>query len=88
MITHSPPIGVLDRTTDGEFVGSVSLSAQLGFMQNMRLHVFGHIHESYGRIDPPAYLPNYFDVCKHYSVNCSHVNERYEPVNEPVRVVL
>ncbi len=88
LITHSPPIGVLDRTVRNEYVGSVSLSAKLGFLENLKIHVFGHIHEAYGKIDPPAYLPNYFDVCKHYSVNCSHVNERYEPVNKPVRIEL
>jgi Icc-related predicted phosphoesterase len=88
LITHSPPIGVLDRTVDNRFVGSVSLSAQLGFLSNLKLHVFGHIHEAYGKIDPPACLPNYFDVCKHYSVNASHVNERYQPVNKPIRVRL
>lgn len=101
LVTHSPPIGVMDKVkkyndrgswnpkTDGyQFVGSVSLSAQIGFLTNLKLHVFGHIHEGYGKIDPPAYLPNYFDVCKHYSVNASHVNEDYEPVNQPIRIEL
>lgn len=88
LITHSPPIAVLDRTIHNDHIGSVSLSAETGFFQNLKLHVFGHVHESYGKIDPPAYLPNYFDVSKHYSVNASHVNERYEPVNKPVRVIL
>jgi Icc-related predicted phosphoesterase len=88
LVTHSPPIGVLDRTIDNRFVGSISLSAQLGFLNNLKIHVFGHIHESHGNMEPPAYLPNYFDVCKHYSINASHVNERYQPVNKPVRVIL
>lgn len=88
LITHSPPIAVLDKTTRNEFVGSISLSAQIGFLFNLKLHVFGHIHESYGKIDAPAYLPNYFDLCKHFSVNCSYVNQNYQPVNKPVRVIL
>jgi len=88
LVTHSPPIAVLDQTVDNRFVGSVSLSAQLGFFSNLKLHVFGHIHEAYGKIDPSAYLPNYFDVCRHYSVNASHVNEQYQPVNKPIRVIL
>lgn len=88
LITHSPPISILDKTINNKFTGSVSLSAKLGFLINIKLHVFGHIHESYGKIGPPEYLPNYFDVCKHYSINASHVNERYEPVNKPMRVIL
>jgi Icc-related predicted phosphoesterase len=88
LVTHSPPIAVLDRTIENKYAGSVSLSAQLGFLTNIKLHIFGHIHESYGKIDSPAYLPNYFDVCKHYSINASHVNERYQPVNKPIRIIL
>jgi Icc-related predicted phosphoesterase len=88
LITHSPPFAILDRTIDNKYVGSISLSAQSGFLQNIKLHVFGHIHEAYGKIDPPVYLPNFFDVSNHYLVNCSHVNERYEPVNKPIRVIL
>lgn len=88
LITHSPPILMLDRTVDGKFVGSVSLSAQIGFLTNLKLHVFGHIHESYGKIEPPDYLPDYFDVSKHYSINVSHVNEHYKPVNKPIRIEL
>lgn len=88
LITHNPPISVLDKTIDNKFVGSLSLSIQIGSLQNLKLHVFGHVHESYGKIDPAAYLPNFFDVTKHYSVNASHVNERYQPVNKPVRIIL
>lgn len=88
LITHSPPIAVLDRTIDNRYVGSVSLSSQIGFLQNLKLHVFGHIHEAYGKIDPPAYLPNYFDVSKHYCVNASLVDKRYQHVNKPIRVIL
>ncbi len=87
LITHSPPIAILDRTIRNDHVGSVCLSAEIGFFQNLKLHVFGHIHESYGKIEPPAYLPNYFDVSKHYSVNASHVNECYKPVNKPIRII-
>ena len=88
LITHGPAICMLDRTIENRHVGSVNLSAQLGFLNNLKLHIFGHIHESYGRIDPPAYLPNFFDISKHYCVNASHVNENYEPVNAPIRIIL
>lgn len=88
LITHGPSIGVLDETVKNKFVGSVSLSAQIGFLQNLKVHIFGHIHEAYGKIDPPAYLPNYFDVCKHYSINACIMNKDYDPVNKPIRVEL
>lgn len=44
-----------------------------------RLSVCGHIHEAYG-------------ICVHYNgihlVNASYVNERYQPINKPIRVII
>ncbi len=48
LVTHGPPRGILDRTYNGEHVGCEWL---LKAVQRVRpkLHVFGHIHESYGQ---------------------------------------
>ena len=82
LVTHSPPYGIKDRTIDGEFVGSETLAYHVGSMQNPpKLWVWGHIHESYGRDKPVRGKP-----C--IMVNASHVNERYEPVNKPIRIEL
>jgi len=80
LITHSPPFTVRDETVDGRQVGSPSLTAHILSRLRPKLHVFGHIHEAYG-IDTYQWTPTKF-------VNASHVNERYEPVNKPVRIEL
>jgi Icc-related predicted phosphoesterase len=79
LVTHSPPASHLDRTIQGFNVGSSSLKC---ITQNNRiwpqLWVWGHIHESYGI--------EY--VSDSIFVNASIVNERYQPVNKPIRIVL
>ena len=80
LITHSPPYGILDTTKDGRHVGSESLREWvLGTRPNLRLHVFGHIHEN-GSLN--------IKIAGREFVNASHVNEKYRPVNKPVRVIL
>lgn len=90
LVTHSPPFGTLDKTIHDNLVGPISLSQKLWCLQNLKLHVFGHIHESYGKIDASPYAPNYVDMYRdpHCSVNASHVNEHYQPVNPPIRIIL
>ncbi|KAI6889893.1 metallophosphoesterase domain-containing protein [Hortaea werneckii] len=46
-ITHSPPLGVLDRTDDGKRAGRPSLFAAVASARP-QVHCFGHIHESWG----------------------------------------
>jgi Icc-related predicted phosphoesterase len=83
LVTHGPPYGVLDRTVRGECVGSKSLQMKLyTSFPNLKLHVFGHIHEAYG-VDATRW-----DDTDYKRINCSHVNELYEPVNKPIRIVL
>jgi Icc-related predicted phosphoesterase len=84
LITHSPPYGILDETKEGESVGSKSLEDKVFYSLKIELHVFGHIHEEGGKIEYRT--RNASD--KHISVNASLVNERYEPVNNPVEIEL
>jgi len=79
LITHGPCLGVLDKTTRGEHVGSRYLNAWFRYCGRPKFHIFGHIHEAYGRV-------NHFNCME--SINCSHVNEHYEPVNKPIRIIL
>jgi Icc-related predicted phosphoesterase len=81
LVTHSPPFSILDKTADDLQVGSSSLMALHIQRLRPKLWVFGHIHESYGREGPYQWNNTLY-------VNASHVNERYEPVNKPIRVIL
>ncbi|KAI0691369.1 Metallo-dependent phosphatase [Cytidiella melzeri] len=49
LLTHGPPAGILDQTTNGTSVGCESLTARLPFIRPL-LHVFGHIHEAHGAV--------------------------------------
>lgn len=85
LITHSPSFGNYDWIKNrngsiGPSVGSVTLwMKMLTIVPNLKLHVTGHIHEAYG---------NSVHRNGIHLVNCSYVNERYEPVNKPIRVIL
>ena len=80
LITHSPAYGILDKTITRERVGSKSLQMDLFQRIRPKLFVCGHVHEGYGVNHNEGFLKN--------AINVSHVNERYEPVNKPVRIVL
>ncbi len=47
LIVHSPPKGVADRTSAGDFVGSTAVRAAVERVQP-RLVLCGHIHDSWG----------------------------------------
>jgi Icc-related predicted phosphoesterase len=86
LITHGPPYRVLDKVPsyekDNEFehVGCYELKKRVDspLMKNLSLHVFGHIHEGYGQME----------IGKTRYVNCAIMDERYKPVNKPIRIEL
>lgn len=80
LITHSPAYGILDRTIQGKCVGSKSLQMELVKRLRPKLFVCGHIHEAYGQ-EPSGGFVN-------IAINASCVNERYQPVNKPIRIVM
>ncbi len=82
LITHSPPFAIFDMTKNDRHVGSTHLLANLLSRIRPKLHVFGHIHEGYGQKKGLDGVEGIFFV------NASHVNERYQPVNKPIRVML
>lgn len=51
LITHVPPYGILDEVKPGTFIGSMPLRLALGSgrLPDLRLHVFGHVHEKAGQ---------------------------------------
>jgi predicted phosphodiesterase len=73
LVTHGPPHGILDRTSDGRRVGCEELAAARARIRP-RLHLFGHIHEAYGTHRADGIL----------SVNACNCDLGYRPVNPPV----
>ncbi len=82
LITHSPPFGILDRTSRGQNVGSKSLLCRVADIKP-QLHVFGHIHEEGGEVV-------HVDWSRDGSVfaNASILNADYDPVHAPITVYL
>jgi len=77
LVTHGPPLGHGDRTSRGEAVGCADLLDAVRRL-GPRLHVFGHIHEGYGRTREGD------TIC----VNASTCDVAYRPVNPPVVIDL
>jgi Icc-related predicted phosphoesterase len=89
LITHGPPRGIRDRVGSpaarllgrmlgqGPHVGCNDLRAAVARLRP-RLHVFGHIHEGYGRETADGTL----------FVNAANVDAGYHPVNPAVVVDL
>jgi hypothetical protein len=49
LITHGPPFGIGDLTLRGEHAGCQDLLNQVRRIKPL-MHLFGHIHEGYGRV--------------------------------------
>jgi Icc-related predicted phosphoesterase len=87
LLTHTPPKMTLDCVPRSlgpaslglgvrhDFCGSDSLRLILPKFQNLKLHVFGHIHECAGRLDG--------DIV---SVNAAYLNAKMTDIN-PIQVV-
>lgn len=84
LLTHCPPDGVLDKTIRKNRTGSRALARKsMIWMDNLQLHVFGHIHESRGVQVVP--INNEESVI---CVNASNLAPDYTFINSPIRVVL
>jgi Icc-related predicted phosphoesterase len=77
LITHGPPMGVLDKVEGGPNVGCEELIKVVEKVQP-KLHVFGHIHEGHGQEQRG----------KTTFVNASVLNLKYLLVWEPMVVDL
>jgi Icc-related predicted phosphoesterase len=74
LITHGPPYGILDNTCEGIAAGSKTLLERLKKLNDLKYHIFGHIHEGNGikKVDYKTFL------------NVSLLDERYQFVNMPI----
>lgn len=81
LITHGPTYGIGDYVPykGGEFVGCKDLSNTVfAKLTQLKAHIYGHIHFSYGKVD---------NSCKQF-INASVCNESYMVVNEPILIEL
>jgi len=84
LITHGPPYCILDKvevSSKGDKykrAGCMDLMNRIPQLKNLKLHVFGHIHGSCG-------MESIRGVT---FVNASIMDEDYNPVNKPVRIIL
>lgn len=84
LITHGPPLDILDRTCKGHLSGCKFLKEKLSIIKP-KLHVFGHIHENGNQImDFPFGSLKDDDWVK--LVNCSYVDENYRPRNKIMEI--
>lgn len=75
LITHGPPIYKLDWVLRGMQVGCEDLARRIDEVKP-KYHLFGHIHESYGKINATKTCPTTF-------VNASVLDESYTIKNKP-----
>lgn len=73
LLTHGPPHKILDQCSEGN-VGCEDLLERVLKLPNLKYHMFGHIHESYGTT---VFGRTTF-------VNASICNGRYAPTRDPI----
>lgn len=73
LLTHGPVYGILDMVLNGESAGDKDLLKKVLDIKP-KVHVCGHIHESYGTIKRHGIR----------FVNACMLNERYELANKPI----
>ena len=74
LATHGPAYDILDKDPQGNPVGCEELSKRIENLTNLKVHTFGHLHESYGSIEKNGVL----------YINASICNDQYKPVNKPI----
>ena len=82
------PVSGLRPATKAPY--SDSLSLRLPYSVKPKLHVFGHIHGSYGvQMSDKLSIDGLEGTVKRtIYVNASIMNEDYDPVNKPIRIQL
>jgi len=72
LVTHTPPFGCGDLTNAGARVGDRDLTEAIARVRP-KIHVFGHIHEGYGKYPTEETL----------HINASIVDDTFQPVHAP-----
>ena len=74
LITHGPPAGFGDELYFGERVGCGDLLKEVVHRVNPVVHIFGHIHEGYGKYESENTV----------FLNASICDEKYTRTNAPI----
>lgn len=77
LVTHGPPLMVLDQTAEGRHQGCEDLLLKVRQVKP-KVHVFGHIHEAYG-------MEEQYGV---RFINASVLDRQYQMINAPFVVDL
>ncbi|TDS11738.1 metallophosphatase domain-containing protein [Sphingobacterium paludis] len=75
LVTHGPPLGILDETVYGKRTGCEELLLRIQQVKP-KYHIFGHIHEDYGNFTEGGTT----------FINASVVDHRYDLRNLPVEI--
>ncbi|KGE16217.1 metallophosphatase domain-containing protein [Sphingobacterium deserti] len=75
LITHGPPLGILDETVYGQRTGCEDLLERIETVKP-KYHIFGHIHEDYGS----------FTKGEITFINASVLDNWYDLRNKPVEI--
>lgn len=78
LITHGPPMNILDVTPGEEHCGCQDLMNRVQNLEHLKFHIFGHIHDAYGV---------FFSRGQTF-INCSQCDEMYNITNHPTVVDL
>lgn len=76
LISHVPPYGILDLGFHGDHAGDKALLGRVKQLKNLKIHAFGHLHNSYGMVE--------MDGVKF--INCSLMDDKYRMVHRPIVV--
>ena len=76
LISHGPPLGILDRIKYGN-LGSYPLLEEIR-LKKPKVNIFGHIHDAYGQYQDQH--------TKYYNV--SLLNDQYRVVNKVTEIIL
>jgi Icc-related predicted phosphoesterase len=77
LITHGPAWRILDYVPyDREHVGCFPLAQRIDNLENLKAHICGHIHESYGHGTREKDGVRFVNAC-----TC---DSRYRPINPPI----
>ncbi len=77
LITHTPPMGILDSSRTGRSLGCGYLRNRLEEVQP-RCHVFGHVHASYGQLK----------LGETHFINATSIGNHAQPMNIPISIEL
>ncbi|MDC1175165.1 metallophosphatase domain-containing protein [Bacteriovoracaceae bacterium] len=75
LLTHGPPSNILDLCKSGQRVGCEELLIKVREVRP-KIHAFGHIHESYGKLE--------FEGIKF--LNACSLDHRYDVKNPPIKI--